>query len=101
MNFDCHDDDARLWIANIILFRFRKVYRCVWFPSKLSAAGAKLGVKSVPMRTVPSRRSTGRPGPSDDDDYDDDDDGDDDDDDDDDDDGDDADDSDNTDEADA
>ena len=29
MNFDCHDDDARLWIANIILFRFRKVYRCV------------------------------------------------------------------------
>ena len=50
-----------------------------WLPSKLSAAGAKLGVKSVPMRTVPSRRSTGRPGPSDDDDYDDDDDGDDDD----------------------
>ena len=43
-------------------------------PSELSAVGAKRGVRSVPMRTVPSRRSTqaqpaeGRPGPSDDDD---------------------------------
>ena len=44
------------------------------FPFELSAAGAKRGVRSLPMRTVPSRRSTlaqpaeGRPGPSDDDD---------------------------------
>ena len=53
------------------------------FPSELSAEGAKRGVRSLPMRTVPSGRSTqaqpaeGRPGPSGDDD--DDDDGDDDD----------------------
>ena len=46
----------------------------LFFPSELSAAGAKRGVSSLPMRTVPSRRSTqaqpaeGRPGPSDDDD---------------------------------
>ena len=39
--------------------------------SELSAIGAKRGVRSLPMRTVPSRRSTkaqpaeGRPGPSD------------------------------------
>ena len=52
------------------------------FPFELSAAGAKRGVRSLPMRTVPSRRSTqaqpaeGRPGPSDDDDDDDDDDND-------------------------
>ena len=52
------------------------------FSFELSAAGAKRGVRSLSMRTVPSRRSTqaqpaeGRPGPSDDDDddYDDDDD---------------------------
>ena len=37
----------------------------------MSAAGTKRGVRSSPMRTVPSRRSTkaqpaeGRPGPSD------------------------------------
>ena len=30
-------------------------------PSELSAAGTKRGVRSVPMRTVPSRRSTSRP----------------------------------------
>ena len=50
------------------------------FSFELSAAGAKRGVRSLPMGTVPSRRSTqaqpaeGRPGPSDDDDDDDDDD---------------------------
>ena len=43
------------------------------FPFELSAAGAKRGVRNIPMRTVPSRPSTqaqpaeGRPGPSDDD----------------------------------
>ena len=51
-----------------------------FFPSELSAEGAKRGVRSLPMRTVPSGRSTqaqpaeGRPGPGDDDDEDDDDD---------------------------
>ena len=41
------------------------------FSFELSAAGAKRGVRSLPMRTVPSQRSTqaqpaeGRPGPSD------------------------------------
>ena len=50
------------------------------FPFELSAAGAKRGVRGLPMRTVPSGRSTqaqpaeGRPGPSDDYDADDDDD---------------------------
>ena len=50
------------------------------FPFELSAAGAKRGVRSLPMRTVPSRQSTlaqpaeGRPGPSVDDDDDDNDD---------------------------
>ena len=40
------------------------------FPSELRAAGAKQSVRSLPMRTVPSQRSTldGRPGSSDDDD---------------------------------
>ena len=57
------------------------------FPFELSAAGAKRGVRNIPMRTVPSRQSTyaqpaeGRPGPSDDDDDDDNDNDDDDDDD--------------------
>ena len=47
------------------------------FPFELSAAGAKRGVRSLPMRTVPSLRSTQaqpaevRPGPSDDNDDDD------------------------------
>ena len=46
------------------------------FPSELSAAGVKRGVRSLTMRTVPSRQSTqaqpaeGRPGPSDDNDVD-------------------------------
>ena len=52
------------------------------FSFELSAAGAKRGVRSLPMRTVPSQRSTqaqpaeGRPGPSNDNDDDGDDDGD-------------------------
>ena len=32
--------------------------------AELSAAGAKRGVRSVPMKTVPSRRSTSGSGPS-------------------------------------
>ena len=44
---DCQDYNNQLSSANIYCFR-----------AELSAEGAKRGVGSVPMRSVPSRRST-------------------------------------------
>ena len=56
-------DNYQLWIANICLIyldsqKCLSVCHKLLFPSELSAAGAKRGVRSFPMRTVPSRRST-------------------------------------------
>ena len=51
MNMECLDDDGLLWSANIWCKKEKK-------SSELIAVGAKQGARSLPMRTVPSRRST-------------------------------------------
>ena len=50
MNINCHEDDDWLWSANICWIRFTIVAVCLFvkkilFPSELSAAGAKRGVR--------------------------------------------------------
>ena len=63
MNVDCDNVDDWQWNADIFWISFPIVAVGLFFTKslfllELSAAGAKRGVRSLPARTLPSRRST-------------------------------------------